>query len=81
MEHGVIHAVQPNCLPLEDETVADKLKELGYATHAVGKWHLGFYKQACWPTRRGFDTFFGELAMTIAQCLVADFIVFEIEPV
>ncbi|XP_038060730.1 arylsulfatase B-like [Patiria miniata] len=59
LAHGVIHAVQPNCLPLEDPTLADKLKELGYATHAVGKWHLGFYKKDCWPTRRGFDTFFG----------------------
>ncbi|XP_033642366.1 arylsulfatase B-like [Asterias rubens] len=59
LEHSIIWVAQPSCLPLENPTIADRLKYLGYATHAVGKWHLGFYKKACWPTRRGFDTFYG----------------------
>lgn len=50
-------------LHLQETTLADRLKGLGYATACVGKWHLG-NKPEYRPTRRGFDEFFGTLANT-----------------
>eukprot|EP00041_Stephanoeca_diplocostata_P024110 m.603517 g.603517 ORF g.603517 m.603517 type:complete len:517 (-) comp22455_c2_seq2:2446-3996(-) len=39
-----------------------KLKQVGYATHQVGKWHLGLLYSWMTPVGRGFDTSFGYLA-------------------
>jgi arylsulfatase A-like enzyme len=50
-------------LPLSETTIADRLRALGYATCAVGKWHLG-QRPEYHPLRRGFDEFFGTLANT-----------------
>src|SRR5262245_10157693 len=50
-------------LPLTETTIANRLKGLGYATAAVGKWHLG-YSPEFRPTKRGFDEFYGTLANT-----------------
>lgn len=47
-------------LPVSEKTLADSLKNAGYKTGLVGKWHLGFAPEY-WPTRRGFDEFFGLL--------------------
>lgn len=46
-------------LPLEEKTIAQHLKGLGYATHIVGKWHLGYYKTEYTPLQRGFDSHIG----------------------
>lgn len=35
------------------------LQENGYRTALIGKWHLGHGSQQFWPTRHGFDSFFG----------------------
>lgn len=45
-------------LPLTEVTIADRLKQLGYATAMVGKWHLG-YRTDYLPLKRGFQEFFG----------------------
>jgi arylsulfatase A-like enzyme len=50
-------------LPLSEKTLADRFKALGYATCAVGKWHLGDQPEFR-PTQRGFDEFYGTLANT-----------------
>jgi arylsulfatase A-like enzyme len=47
--------------PLPDEvmTVADLLKQAGYATGMFGKWGLGGVDTEGTPSRHGFDEFFG----------------------
>jgi arylsulfatase A-like enzyme len=47
-------------LPLSEKTLADRLKAAGYATGAVGKWHLGA-QPTMHPQERGFEDFFGFL--------------------
>lgn len=45
-------------LPLDQKTIADYLKELGYKTGLFGKWHQG-NADKFHPTKRGFDEFYG----------------------
>jgi arylsulfatase len=43
-------------------TLASMLSDAGYATALTGKWHLSSQVQTAdetWPTRRGFDRFYG----------------------
>ena len=42
----------------DEITIAEVLKELGYATAIIGKWHLGD-QPAFLPLRQGFDYYFG----------------------
>ena len=42
-------------------TIATALKDLGYGTSLVGKWHLGL-KDECRPGNNGFDNFYGFMA-------------------
>ncbi|XP_066922227.1 arylsulfatase B-like isoform X2 [Clytia hemisphaerica] len=59
MQHGVLLASEPWGLSLDEKTLPQYLKEMGYATHAIGKWHLGMFAKEYTPTYRGFDTFYG----------------------
>ena len=45
-------------LPIEEITLAEALKSVGYSTAIIGKWHLGHLPEYL-PTSHGFDTFFG----------------------
>lgn len=55
---GVFFPAGKNGLNPEEKTIADYLKELGYATACVGKWHVGDQVDFL-PTRQGFDSYFG----------------------
>lgn len=45
-------------MSLHEITIAQIMKSAGYATGAIGKWHLG-RPAGYYPTERGFDYFFG----------------------
>lgn len=45
-------------LPADEVTVAEVLKQKGYRTACIGKWHLG-HRPEFLPTRNGFDYYFG----------------------
>jgi len=55
----VITPGQSYGLPTDERTMAQALKEVGYKTYALGKWHLGHTDKAYLPQNRGFDYFYG----------------------
>jgi len=55
---GVYFPGQSVGLNPSEVTVAERLKEKGYATQMVGKWHLGDQPEFL-PTRQGFDHYYG----------------------
>ena len=61
MEVALGHAASPSGergLPVTGHSLPQLLKNNGYATALVGKWHLG-YKPEFSPRAHGFDYFFG----------------------
>lgn len=46
-------------LPDSEWTLAEALRDAGYATHMIGKWHLGYKEKRFLPVNQGFDTWFG----------------------
>ncbi len=48
-------------LPVTGRSLPQLMKNAGYATGLIGKWHLGF-KPEYRPTRHGFDYFWGYLS-------------------
>jgi len=45
-------------LPPGEVTIAEVLRDAGYTTGIVGKWHLG-HREKYLPLQQGFDEFFG----------------------
>ncbi|MCB0684892.1 MAG: sulfatase [Saprospiraceae bacterium] len=56
--HGAYSPYVKKGLNLNEVTIAETLKPLGYATAIYGKWHLGSEPELL-PTRQGFDEYFG----------------------
>ncbi|MFP6581588.1 MAG: arylsulfatase [Candidatus Hydrogenedentota bacterium] len=56
-----------NAIPDETVTIAELLKDRGYATAAYGKWGLGFEGSSGDPLKQGFDDFGGFLCQVHAH--------------
>lgn len=57
-DSAVLQPVAAKGLNPAEVTIAEVLKEAGYATACIGKWHLGDQLEFL-PTRQGFDHYFG----------------------
>src|SRR5215831_10263323 len=63
--YGLQTAVIPSShtygLPTDEWLISQALKEAGYYTAIIGKWHLGHADPKYWPRQRGFDYQYGPL--------------------
>ena len=63
--YGLQTAVIPSShtygLPTDEWLLPQALKEAGYKTAIIGKWHLGHADPKYWPRQRGFDYQYGPL--------------------
>jgi len=55
---GAFSPLDVDGMSTDAATLPGVLKDSGYKTMAIGKWHLGHAEQY-WPTNRGFDDFYG----------------------
>lgn len=61
----LLHPAMRQHLPLEETTLAEQLRDAGYATAAIGKWHLGGAGFA--PHDQGFDVHYAGQPTTKAS--------------
>ena len=61
LQMGVIPSGAGYGLATDEQTLPEVLKQAGYKTAIVGKWHLGHGDKAYWPRQRGFDYAYGPL--------------------
>lgn len=61
IRNGIVRVLFPHHaigLPKDEITLAELLQQKGYATAAIGKWHLGHHPQFL-PLNNGFDYYYG----------------------
>jgi arylsulfatase A-like enzyme len=65
LRYGLQTAVIPSAgrygLATDEWLLPQVLKQAGYQTAIVGKWHLGHFDRKYWPSQRGFDYSYGPL--------------------
>jgi arylsulfatase A-like enzyme len=61
LQTAVILSAHEYGLPTDEWLLPQALKEAGYTTAIVGKWHLGHADPKYWPRQRGFDSQYGPL--------------------
>jgi arylsulfatase A-like enzyme len=65
LRYGLQTAVIPSAstygLATDEWLLPQALREAGYTTAIVGKWHLGHARREYWPRARGFDYQYGPL--------------------
>ncbi len=59
LQCGVVRPWAKHGLPLDERTLPSALRDAGYSTAIVGKWHLGHVSRKYLPTNRGFDLQYG----------------------
>ena len=59
LQCGVVRPWAQHGLSLDERTLPTALKEIGYQTAIVGKWHLGHSQPEFLPLQRGFDQQYG----------------------
>lgn len=59
IQHDVFDTNTEECLNEKELLLPEVVRHNGYATHLVGKWHLGYARWSCMPCMRGFDSAFG----------------------
>ncbi|MEZ5539298.1 MAG: sulfatase-like hydrolase/transferase [Pseudomonadales bacterium] len=60
--HPVARGISPEVV-----TMPEWLRDMGYSTHLVGKWHIGEVNADAMPWAQGFDSFFGYLNQWFLQ--------------
>lgn len=69
----VIHNQAPYGLDKDEKLLPEFLKEIGYSTHLVGKWHLGHCNASYHPNSRGFDEFYGHFTGQFRSWIQTDY--------